>query len=664
MRLESERFRVHRKGVWQQMSNKIIGVILGNCLIIGILLGCGAKERYHPNSTAASTQEVVTDEPVDDRSIDLTDYSSYLRKVWCMKGENTDSPYPDNNVPVSFVITQIEEGSIQGYFVDTPFVYADYFCLPRHEKHTHEFYGTIYDGTAECRCDYKDGREGTLTITFCGDDRIEAVLDGNNKKRCLLRPYRITDADYFVTYLYGETIDLETELGNWGTVSIHAVNPFQTYVGPYLFLLNEQGDVLYMIEDEFLEDFEILNVIVEDMNEDGLEDMMVTTSVSYLQDGDWVAYEYERPLYQLENGQFVGGDRVMTEESVEEAQVSFEGFGEMDYALFLETGLEYGDSGEGIYYRYGIYGDFVDTVRGGEEAYFELCKTMLDTEISYQTNEDWITGTGVLHIQNLSPDLQWIVARQYFEKPVYGGQGEDKAIYNSNVISEAEYQSYDKGIHFSLKKTKQGSYELVSDEFLEKRKQLVRKLGDELGGYIGEGSACMDEYGKYLAIPTPDSQSIELYSTEDWGLRRHIAIDGMDTYYPLEISQLTGDEESGFLVFSNGDTTYRLDYPDGQPEKIGEYMFDTTYSPDGKYLAYCTGSYGMDDYYPDLSNWDKINRMYAEWDHIPSGWYVREVETGNTAYIPVEVWIPGRTTLYGGRCVWIEKEKLLQMLGR
>lgn len=652
------------------MRKKLISICVMGILVYCIH-GCGdqgaeifsSSDVIEENSDLQdekNQEEATTDEPVDDRIVDLTDYSPYLRKIWCMNGENTDSPYPDNNVSVSLVITQIEEGSIQGYFDDTPFVYADYFRLPQFEKYTTEFYGTIYDGTAECRCDYKDGREGTLTITFCGDDRIEAVLDGNDAQRCLLRPYHISDADYFHRYLYGESMDFEAELGIWGTVTVHAVNPFTRPLSPELFLLNEQGDVLYLIEQEFFKDFEILEVIVEDMNEDGLEDMKVTTSVSYLRDGDWFAYQYERPLYQLENGQFVGGDKVMTEESVEEARVSFESFGEMGYALFLETGLEYGDSGTGMYYRYGIYGDFVNTVRGGEEAYFELCKAMLDTGISYRTNEDWITGTEVLHIQNLSPDLQWIVSRQYFEQPAYEGLGEDKTIYNGDIIAEAEHRSYDTGTYFSLKKTEQGNYELVSKEFLEKRKQLVR----EVGGYIGEHATCMDEYGKYLAIPTPDGLSIELYSTEDWSLRRHITIEGMDPDYPLAVSQLAGDEESGFLVFSNGNTTYRLSYPDGQPEKLGEYMFDTTYSPDGKYLAYCTGNSEMNDYHPDFSNWDKINRMYAEWDHIPSGWYVREVETGNTAYIPVEVWIPGRTTLYGGRCVWIEKDKLFQILNQ
>ena len=617
--------------------------------------------RDEENQREDVTEKLAADEPVDDRSVDLTDYSSYLNKIWCMNGEN---PKPDNEVPVSFVITQIEDGSIQGYFDDTAYVYARYFRLPQSEEHIYEFYGTIYDGTAECRCYYKDGREGTLTITFCGDDRIETVLDGDNEKRCLLRPYHITDANYSHAYLYGETIDFETELGVWGTVTVHAANPYIRTLSPELFLLNEQGDILYGMDREFFADYEILEVIVEDMNEDGLEDMMVTTSVSYLQDGDWIAYEYERPLYQLENGQFVGGDKVMTEESVEEAQVSFEGFGEMDYALFLETDVGYGVTLD--YYRYGIYGDFVNTVREGEETYFELCKAMLGTEISWKTSEDWANSTEILHIQNLSPDLQWLVARRYPDRPAYGGTCTDQAIYHGDIIAESEHQLSDLDTYFYLNKTEQGIYELAGDALLKKRKQLV----EEMGGYTSvqalKDATCTDECGKYLAISAPDSQSIGLYSTEDWDLRRLITVDGINPDYPLAISQLVGDEESGFLVFSNGDTTYRLNYPDGQPEKIGEFMFDTTYSPDGKYLAYCTGNFELDELWMmlDRSKIDKFNKMHAEWDRVPPGWYVREVETGNTAYIPIEIWIPDMRPLYGGRCVWIGKDKLFQVLNR
>ena len=641
------------------MWKKIIGVILSNCLIIGILLGCGAKEGYSQDSLTAS--ENLGELEAENEFVGNLDYSSYLNKIWCINVENPDEEVPDNDVPVSLVITQIEEGFIRGYFDDTAYVYARYFRLPQSEEYIDEFYGTIYDGTAECRCDYKDGKEGTLTITFCGDDRIEAVLDGDDEQRCMLRPYHIADADY-LSALYGETIDYDVKLGVWETVNIHAVNPYRRTASPELFLLNEQGDILYGIEREFYADSEILEIIVEDMDEDGLEDMKVISSEAYLFNGDWVDYRYERPFYQLENGQFVSGDRVKTAESVEEALVSFEDFGEMDYALFLETDVGYGVTLD--YYRYGIYGDFVNTVREGEEAYFKLCKAMLGTEISWKSSYDWAESAEILHIQNLSPDLQCLVARQYLDWPAYGGSCEDTAIYNGGIMAEAEHWIFDADTYFNLKKTEQGTYELVSDELLEKRKQLV----DEMGGYTNaralKDATCMDEYGRYLAVSAPDSQSIELYSTEDWELRRHITIDGIDTDYPLAVSQLVGDEGSGFLVFSNGDATYRLNYPDGQPEKIGEFMFDTTYSPDGKYLAYCTGNFELDELWTmlDESKMDKFYTMHAEWDRIPPGWYVREVETGNTAYIPIEIWIPDTRSLYGGRCVWLKKDKLLDML--
>ena len=52
------------------------------------------------------------------------------------------------------------------------------------------------------------------------------------------------------------------------------------------------------------------------------------------------------------------------------------------------------------------------------------------------------------------------------------------------------------------------------------------------------------------------------------------------------------------------------------------------------------------------------------WDQISPGWYVREVETGNIAYIPIETWLLDGQPLYGGRCVWIEKDKLFQILNQ
>ena len=120
-------FNVQWKGAWQQMRKKIAGIIMSNCLIIGTLLGCVAKEDDSPDAITAS--ENVEELEAESDFVENSDYSSYLNKIWCMNGENLDEEVTDNDVPVSLVITQIEEGSIQGYFDDTAYVYARYFRL-------------------------------------------------------------------------------------------------------------------------------------------------------------------------------------------------------------------------------------------------------------------------------------------------------------------------------------------------------------------------------------------------------------------------------------------------------------------------------------------------------------------------------------------------------
>lgn len=76
-------------------------------------------------------------------------------------------------------------------------------------------------------------------------------------------------------------------------------------------------------------------------------------------------------------------------------------------------------------------------------------------------------------------------------------------------------------------------------------------------------------------------------------------------------------------------------------------MFGTSYSPDEKYVAYCTGN----------------NNLFDSWDAIAPGWYVEELETGRKTYIPIETWTyDSERPIYGGKCIWIERDQLLQLL--
>lgn len=54
--------------------------------------------------------------------------------------------------------------------------------------------------------------------------------------------------------------------------------------------------------------------------------------------------------------------------------------------------------------------------------------------------------------------------------------------------------------------------------------------------------------------------------------------------------------------------------------------------------------------------------MKERWEAIAPGWYVKDLETGNTTYIPIETWELDSRPFYGGRCIWIEKDNLFQVI--
>lgn len=338
----------------------------------------------------------------------------------------------------------------------------------------------------------------------------------------------------------------------------------------------------------------------------------------------------------------------------------FNDFDEMEYALFLETNVGYGVTLN--YYKYGIFGDFINNEQESEDTYFKLCEKVLGVSLAINTHEEWAENEQI-HIQNLSPDLQWVIARSYSSQTTYGLY-KDEVIFNKKSIAEAEGALAESENIFTLKRIDLENYDFVTDEFVKRAKESVKKVWGYSSVWLIKCVTSIDEYGKLLAISQPDNRSIGIYDTENWSMIHYITIDGMDVDYPIEVSQINGDKEEGWVVFSNGDATYQMTYPDGEPQKIGEFMYDTTYSPDGKYRAYCTGNIVLNDLWMSLPDekFDKINNLYIEWNKIAPGWYVEELETGNKAYIPIETWKQDDRPLYGGRCVWIQKDKLLQLL--
>ncbi len=116
----------------------------------------------------------------------------------------------------------------------------------------------------------------------------------------------------------------------------------------------------------------------------------------------------------------------------------------------------------------------------------------------------------------------------------------------------------------------------------------------------------------------------------------------------VEIEQFEGNEQEGWLVVQAGSSSFfQIAYPSDEVTYLGEYLYSPCFSPDGKYLAYSSVDYdngvGME---PE-----------EEKQTPPPGIYVREVETGKTAYI---YWNPsietGEDFLEYRFFTWLKKE--------
>lgn len=365
---------------------------------------------------------------------------------------------------------------------------------------------------------------------------------------------------------------------------------------------------------------------------------------------------------EMEGSKLEQFERGVSKQEEGEELTSLTEFEEMDYCLFLETNVGYEISLN--YFEYGIYGDFIKDSQEGRNLYFRLNEQMVKSQFQPTTQAEWADNMINEHIVDISPDLKWVITRQY---NCSAGSIYTEKLYHDNVLLDTREGDLSLNIgNYTLQKILGAErYELMPDHRMEQLEDLIQKIWDKSPGYYCNALYSFDEYGKLLAIAGDDNQCISIYRTEDFELLYQITLPHADNTWPLEISQIVGNEEKGIVLLSNGGNTYQVSYPDGEMTKIGEFMFFTTYSPDMKYRAYCTGNVILFDSWELLeeSKLQLYSEMRERWDDIPPGWYVEEVETGEKAYIPVETWKwDVDRPLYGGRCVWLQKDKLIHLL--
>lgn len=210
-----------------------------------------------------------------------------IKRVWVVDGvENEDTYYG----PFSFCITSMQHGIIEGEYR-----YNGIATWEFDEKDGKgKFTGRIRNGRVECSFQNKEENEVNLILTSWEDMQIEAEVgcirnDGRwqysreNRETYRFRPYNLSDVEN-ITVL--DEHSFEMELDSWGHIRFVAARADNIGLGRYYpatYLTDIEGNILYEFgSTEYTAGEEIYDIVIEDINGDGLKDIGVITWFSFM----------------------------------------------------------------------------------------------------------------------------------------------------------------------------------------------------------------------------------------------------------------------------------------------------------------------------------------------------------------------------------------------
>lgn len=315
---------------------------------------------------------------------------------------------------------------------------------------------------------------------------------------------------------------------------------------------------------------------------------------------------------------------------------SMEELGEMDYDLFCYTEMS-SDVGP-VEYVSVVIDSQTQTIEEARALYLEF-KERLTLEEEEEQNEDEGEKTEISYV---SPDCKWIVTQKWSGHQTMNTQ---MLFHEKEKIKEQVCEA-SKGVTPILLVKKEDIYQEMEEGQYKKLLDIRRKIGYRNINAEGELYARTNVEDSLLTIGAikdgTDQWSYDLEGIKE-ETREIRESKGYEegSVVGVFIEQFEGNEQEGWLVIQAGPSSFfRIAYPSGEVTYLGEYLYSPCFSPDGKYLAYS----GID--YDNVVGMD----LEEEKKIPPLGIYIREVETGKTAYIDWDRLPENRFF------VWLEKE--------
>lgn len=241
----------------------------------------------------------------NDDGADSIEYNKYIKKVWVVK--NWSKGAYDYS---SFYISKIANGEIEGKFSTGGIV------VPNYRSVLGNLTGKINNDMAECQFSDKYGNKGDVKLVFKANDEIEATIEYTNKSQTykdlsldgtfLFKQYNLNDIDGFTQF---KDQSFTVDLNSWGNVKFVSGR----YIGAkhiltVCYLTNKDGDIIYDFDPPFPYDVDVKAVSFQDVNKDGLKDIIIVVGNS--NDSSW---QIATVFFQRDDGWF-DSDSALDEE--------------------------------------------------------------------------------------------------------------------------------------------------------------------------------------------------------------------------------------------------------------------------------------------------------------------------------------------------------------
>lgn len=284
--------------------NKLVYIGIVMAVVLCAVCSCEAEtksayrteEKQESGQSAGDGSSKISGEKQGRTNADDMVYGSYQNKTWVVDGENF---YDGNGYSITLYITQITDEIVEGHIALNGMV--GYNSDGTWEDFYPEFRGTMHDKIAHCEYVNKKGEVCGLDLTFHDDNWIQAMMDGDENQSYQFRPYNISDL-----YYINEPTWFEAELDGWGTVTVFYANSLSNHTTPNIMLTDGRGDILYDFKGGtygYQSGTEVLDIIIRDMNLDGLTDIeIITCGFDGIGEEKWCAEWY---FYQREDRMFI-----------------------------------------------------------------------------------------------------------------------------------------------------------------------------------------------------------------------------------------------------------------------------------------------------------------------------------------------------------------------